>query len=119
MDDEIFLLGNRLIICGVESLLKSKGLDLLLIKSEGCNMIALQVSVYVFPGQAIIAFRGEAQRVRGGGQVHAQEGHRAGQKGPVGRRQVQVGQLKAEGSEIKEAARTEGSRQGQKEPGTH
>lgn len=68
-------------------------------------MIALQVSIDMFLDQAIIAFRGEARRVRGGtppgggGQAHAQEGHRAGQKGPLGRRQVWVGLLKAEGSE--------------------
>lgn len=60
VDDDIFLLGNRLVICGVESPLKSTGLDLLLVKYEGCNMIALQVSVDMFLDQAIIVFRGEA-----------------------------------------------------------
>lgn len=86
MDDDIFLLGNRLVSCGVESPLKSTGLDLLLVKYEGCNMIALQVSIDMFLDQAIIVFRGEARRVRegtppgGGGQAHAQEGHRAGRR---------------------------------------
>lgn len=76
-------------------------------------MIALQISVYMFLEQAIIAFRGEAQRVRGGTppeggkQEHAQEDHRAGQKGPLRRRQMWVGLLKAEGSEKKETAGTD------------
>lgn len=57
---EIFLLRNRLLIYRVESPPKRKELDLLLAKYEGCNTIPLQVSLYIFTGQAVIASRGEA-----------------------------------------------------------
>lgn len=62
---EILLLRNRLLIYRVVSPLESKGLDLLLVKYEGCNMIALQISCYIFMGQAVIASRGEALAVQG------------------------------------------------------
>ena len=58
-DYEIFLLRNRLLIYRVKNPLESKELDLLLVKYEGCNMIALQISLYIFMAQAVIASRGE------------------------------------------------------------
>lgn len=115
-DYEIFLLRNRLLIYRVKNPLESKEQDLLLVKYEGCNMIALQISLYIFTAQEVIASRGVPLMGQGKNshwEGFLRPGRAAGglkrrtEYSSTGRRQTWVGPPKGEGSENKETTGTD------------